>query len=239
MREREGGKKGRGKRGKKTKKKKKNTPITASSSLALACFYLSMTNSSIHSLLSSFLHIFSSPYLLSQHCITCHFRIMSPHVYNDIAFVLQITLGFSVPPPPPSPPTHMDAGIKIHLHTRRHTQTCKCQRKYALIGAWVGGKSMECFRILHMKIHSESELEVQAKTIFKVIYLYIKNVTSRIFPAHILEYEFFLASFSDKEIIFLQVSSDMKQVSSMYYFCVLMSSLNCDRSFSPLPGHVS
>lgn len=118
---REGGKKRRGKRGR--KKKNNNTPITASSSLALACFYLSMTNSSVHSLLSSFLHVFSSPYLLSQHCITCHFRIMSPHVYNDIAFVLQITLGFSVLSPTPPAPTHMNAGIKIHscTHTHRHT----------------------------------------------------------------------------------------------------------------------
>lgn len=97
MREQEGGREERKEEGRE-EEKNNNPPITASSSLALACFYLSMTNSSVHSLLSSFFHIFSSPYLLSQHCITCHFRIMSPHVYNDIAFVLQITLGFSVPP---------------------------------------------------------------------------------------------------------------------------------------------
>lgn len=43
------------------------------------------------------------PYLLSQQCITCHFRIMSPHVHNDIAFVLQITSGLYSTPPPPQP----------------------------------------------------------------------------------------------------------------------------------------
>lgn len=111
---------------KKRERKKNNTPIVASS--CLVCFYLSMTNSSVQCLLFSFLHIFSfSPYLLSQHCITCHFRIMSSHVYNDIAFVPQITLGFS-PPPPPQNPTHIDEGIKMQLHA--DPQTCKCQKRF-------------------------------------------------------------------------------------------------------------
>lgn len=43
---------------------------------------------------------------------------MSSHVYNDIAFVPQITLGFSVTPPIPASPAHMDAGIKIQTHTQ-------------------------------------------------------------------------------------------------------------------------
>lgn len=120
VRAKEGGREKR-KRG----KKNNNTPITASSSLALACFYLSMTNSSVHSLLSSFLHIFFSPYLLSQHCITCHFRIMSPHVYNDIAFVLQITLGFLAPPPSPNTHGCWNKDTLAHTHTKIH----KCQRK--------------------------------------------------------------------------------------------------------------
>lgn len=41
---------------------------------------------------------------------------MSSHVYNDIAFVPQITLGFSVTPHP-SLPAHMDAGIQTHTQT--------------------------------------------------------------------------------------------------------------------------
>ncbi len=40
---------------------------------------------------------------------------------------------------------------------------------------------------------------IQAQTIFKAIYLYIKNVTSPIFPAHILQFKFFLAIFSNKD----------------------------------------
>lgn len=96
-------------------------------------FYLSMTNSSIHSLLSSplFPPHFLPPYLLSQLCITCHFRIMSPHVYNDIAFVLQITLGFSV-----SLPTHKEAGIKIYPASQTHTQTHMYGRKWEEAG-WI------------------------------------------------------------------------------------------------------
>lgn len=97
---------------------KKTTPRIVTSS-SLACFYL--TNLSVHSLLSSFLHIFSSPYLLSQHCITCHFRIMSSHVYNDIAFVPQITLGFSVTPHPSLPSTHgcWNKDTDAHTNCRR------------------------------------------------------------------------------------------------------------------------
>lgn len=73
------------------------------------------------SLLSSFLHIFSSPYLLSQHCITCHFRIMSPHVYNDIAFVLRITSGFFFPAPYPPAITHRCWNKDTHTNRCTHT----------------------------------------------------------------------------------------------------------------------
>lgn len=112
--EREGGEKERGKGG--LKKKNNNTHITASSSLALACFYLSMTNSSIHSFLSSFLHIFSSPYLLSQHCITCHFRIMSPMSIMTLPLCFRLPWDFQS-----SLPTHVDARKDTHLHTDTHT----------------------------------------------------------------------------------------------------------------------
>lgn len=112
------------------KGKKNNSPIVASS--CLACFYLSMTNSSVRCLLFSFLHIFSlSPYLRSQHCITCHFRIMSSHVYNDIAFVPQITLGFSVPPPHPHTQTHTPNALWLSNKdavAQINPQTCKCQK---------------------------------------------------------------------------------------------------------------
>lgn len=105
-------------RKKKKGRGKKTTPCIVTSS-SLACFYL--TNLSVHSLLSSSLHIFSSPYLLSQHCITCHFRIMSSHVYNDIAFVPQITLGFSVTPHPSLPSTHgcWNKDTDAHTNCRR------------------------------------------------------------------------------------------------------------------------
>lgn len=101
---------------KRKKKKKQQHPYRG---ILLPGLFLSVCDKFKHpvSLLSSFLHIFSSPYLLSQHCITCHFRIMSSHVYNDIAFVPQITLGFSAPPTP----TTLTRGL--------HTQICKCQRK--------------------------------------------------------------------------------------------------------------
>lgn len=105
------------------KKNNNNTPIMPSSSLAIDCFYLSMTNSSVHSLLSSFLHIFSSPYLLSQHCITCHFRIMSP------MSIMTLPLCFRLPWDFLHPPFHYTHGCwnkDTLAHTKRHTS--KCQR---------------------------------------------------------------------------------------------------------------
>lgn len=73
------------------------------------------------------------PYLLSQQCITCHFRIMSPHVHNDIAFVLQITSGLYSNAPTPATPSHAEAGRKSQIKLKMWPwSTAEAQMNWAL-----------------------------------------------------------------------------------------------------------
>lgn len=78
------------------------------------------------------------PYLLSQQCITCHFRIMSPHVHNDIAFVLKITSGLYPTTPPPTP-SHTEAGRKPIYFVRRIicAENKRISLKMSQVHTWV------------------------------------------------------------------------------------------------------